>query len=501
VLSEMKLSGIDINEVSVLGAFAASGCGLTQDDLSTMITAAVSVANCGGFADNILDYYTKRMELEAVLRAGTIANDRNATAAAKIALLREVVAGPVMSSAEQAVYEQSTGKYWVPNAQGGYTPIESASLRRMLKGLGFSPEKPADRYLSPLEEKINRIELENSVAYAGPLAGARIGIQESCGNRILVTSEAKRIEPVKGEHPIIDRLLDQCFITDGINQIPYVLGWLKFAVEAQRAGSPMPGQIMIMAGPRECGKSLWQHIFTEILGGRAGKPYRYIIGGTEFNAELIGCEHLALEDECPSSDIRHRRNLGARIKDLTVNRDISCHGKHRQAILLQPCWRVSMSLNDEPENLNIIPPLDESLADKVMLLKIGHHPMPLETGTNEARKAFWEAIMAELAAFIHTILTHDVPDHLRSPRFGVKHFHHPELIEEMDELAPETRMLRYINETLFQGGPLMSWRGTAEHLQRELCAGPYGSESRRLLDWSNAAGTYLEGSRPSIPRG
>jgi hypothetical protein len=36
---------------------------------------------------------------------------------------------------------------------------------------------------------------------------------------------------------------------------------------------------------------------------------------------------------------------------------------------LKPFWRLSITLNDEPENLLILPPLDESLGDKIMLLR------------------------------------------------------------------------------------------------------------------------------------
>ena len=106
-----------------------------------------------------------------------------------------------------------------------------------------------------------------------------------------------------------------------------------------------------------------------MLGGRAAKPTEYMSGRTPFNADLFAAEHLMIEDEYGSTDLRTRREFGARIKDITVNDVQSCHAKNRwQAISLRPFWRLSISLNDEPENLMVLPPVDESLSDKLMLL-------------------------------------------------------------------------------------------------------------------------------------
>lgn len=57
----------------------------------------------------------------------------------------------------------------------------------------------------------------------------------------------------------------------------------------------------------------------------------------------------------------------------------SCHAKNRQAITLTPLWRLTISLNDEPESLLTLPPLDNSLEDKVILCKGEKHAMPMRT--------------------------------------------------------------------------------------------------------------------------
>jgi hypothetical protein len=248
-----------------------------------------------------------------------------------------------------------------------------------------------------------------------------------------------------------------------------------------------------MAGPRDSGKSLLQNLITEMLGGRAAKPYRYMSGKTTFNADLFGAEHLMVEDECGSTDLRPRREFGTRIKDFTVNEVQSCHAKGREALSLRPFWRVSISLNDEPENLMILPPIDESLSDKLMLLRTHRGDMPMPTDSNEGRSAFWAALIAELPAFIGSLLRWQIPNELRSQRFGIATFQHPHLLDAIDDLSPELRLLSLIDGVIFAGasaaaGPMVL---TAEGIESRLLNSQMSYEARRLFSWNNACGTYL----------
>src|SRR5204862_7823749 len=102
------------------------------------------------------------------------------------------------------------------------------------------------------------------------------------------------------------RLLETLLYDSHYDQLSYGFAWLKVAYEALRAGVWRPGPALALAGPRNCGKSLLQQLITLILGGRSAKPYRYMRGGTEFNADLFGAEHLCIEDEHCSTDIRSR---------------------------------------------------------------------------------------------------------------------------------------------------------------------------------------------------
>jgi hypothetical protein len=406
---------------------------------------------------------------------------------------------PVVSADFTAYYDFARKCYWTTNARGEFIEITETSARRYLKDAGYCPRAPLDAYISDLDKKLIEIQRECDVAFAGPLAGHPKGLEEFSGRRILVTESPRFVQPVPGEWLLISALIVGLFEDPVRDQCPYVLGWLKIAIEALMAGQIRPGQILVIAGPRDSGKSLFQNLCTEMLGGRAAKPFRYMSGATPFNGELFGAEHLLIEDEIATNDIRSRRHLGARMKDFTVNEVQSHHAKHRQAISLKPFWRVSMTLNNEPENVLILPPLDDSLADKIMLLKAHKRPMPMSTQSLSQRKDFWAALCRELPAFVHHLLNWQIPEALRSERFGVTHYHHPDLLAALDELSPELRLLALIDSELFDSPAPAPWEGTADQLERALRASSIGGEVSRLLTFNTACGVFLGRLHHKIP--
>jgi hypothetical protein len=217
-----------------------------------------------------------------------------------------------------------------------------------------------------------------------------------------------------------------------------------------------------------------------------------------------------IEDDVASTDIRARRKLSAGIKKVTVNTTQRCHPKGKTAFMLTPFWRLSISLNDEPENLLILPPLDDSLLDKVMILKASMASMPMPTESSEQRSRFWNTLMAELPAFLHFIENWEVPEKLRSQRFGVVAFQHPAISEALMEVQPETRLLSIIDLVIFhrdlkkeaahEANPdhfvcptPQLWAGSAEDLESILTVkdGKFSREAQKLLYYSSACGTYL----------
>jgi hypothetical protein len=404
---------------------------------------------------------------------------------------------PICKNGEilDAYYDSTRKEYLIRNNGRRWHPHPSASFKVHLKARGFSTKPREGESLSAAEMAMLYIQNEKDVRYYGPLAGRASGFYDEDGVRFLVTDSPQIVEPVPGDCKSILALLGGLVGADpehGDLQLATLTSWLKTAYQALRAGKRQPGQVPAFAGPVGCGKSLLQQIITALLGGRSAKAMRYMNGDTPFNSDLFGAEHLILEDEQSSTDIRARMNMAAHIKAVSVNDVHSCHGKGRDAVSLRPFWRASISLNDQEESLLVLPPITADIADKLMLLRCQSPKGDFPTGTHELRNTYWNRLMAELPAFAHYLTQYCIPRELQDQRFGVRYFHHPELVESLQSLAPEAKLLELIDRELWKDGK-NRWEGTAGELESRLRdqLSDVRREAERLLSWANACGTSL----------
>ena len=402
----------------------------------------------------------------------------------------------------EAYFDQSRNVYILRDGSRELMQQSETQMARHLRLAGFDGRVPKNATASEVDMALAQIQNERNIHFTGPVAGYGEGMREFNGKRVLVTAGPKIIEPAAGGWETLKALFEGVL---GEEQAGFFYGWLQIGYEALRRQEPRPGQAVVFCGPADCGKSLIQNLVTEILGGRAAKPYQSMAGGTTFNADLFGAEHLTVEDEQPSTDIRARRNFGAEIKKVTVNEQQRLHAKHRDAILLKVFWRLTVSINDEAENLLVLPPLDESLRDKLMLFKAKRPTGGFDTATPEKRAAYWAKLTGELPAFLHWLTGEfRIGAGLACQRFGVKGYLNPEIVAALSEQSPEMQLLRLIDAQFFgqtsefaavgvvseQPGEI---RRTAEQIAAALTdsGSSVQHEARRLFSWNGACATYL----------
>lgn len=205
-----------------------------------------------------------------------------------------------------------------------------------------------------------------------------------------------------------------------------------------------------------------------------------------------------------------RRGIGSRLKQMTVNQDQWCHGKGREAVTLRPQWRILMSLNDEAENLMVLPPMDDSIEDKSRLMRV-RRPKLFDDASqwSNIRASDWGKIRAGLPGLMAFLHQFEIPAAMRSGRFGVKAHHDPDIMVALHNVSPEARLLELIDasDLFVTAGTKVNGGGEFKHelrdfidmwsfqLEQHLTSEPRDRNLResagRLLTFNSATGSYL----------
>lgn len=407
------------------------------------------------------------------------------------------------------IYYTSAGHFYFYNkATGTVVPSAQSNIRLRLLQAGFSNRVLPGAAIAEVDAALLRIQEECLVNYVGPLAGKSVGVYEQLGNRILVTSSPKIIEPdATVECPTIAALLDAML---GTEQLVYFHGWLAHAYSPLRRGAHSLGQVLALVGPPDAGKTLLQAIIRETLGGREASPYGWMMGRTAFNGGMFGAEALNFGDEVSARDFHARARFGDCVKQLASQDTQECAFKNREKLTLKPFWRTTMSLNEDPLALAVLPPLGPAgISDKITILKVTRpsavfDSSPWATGDREEN---WARIVRELPGFLARLAAFQVPAELRSTRLGIKAWQHPEVLAEVEAESPAMRLLDLIDRASIcvehgrtriapesgvhgENSPA-PWEGTSTQLEKALFESSFEVQARRLLYWEGAAGTFL----------
>lgn len=387
-------------------------------------------------------------------------------------------------------YEFSKGTYWYEK-DGNWNKANESHALEHLDSMGVSHAKKKKPF-SLAQAVLRDIREHRTICYAGPVAGLAPGVYGD-GDMKYISVGRPFLQPaVAGDWADIRVLCERLF---GPEQIDYVYSWLKQATEYLYRDNKNFSQALLLAGGPGCGKSFFQcNIVTPLLGNRVARPIQYMTGVTSFNSDLIGCEHLMLEDENAKRDHPSRRALGTSIKSFTVNTQQRVHAKGKEAFTVASRHWITLSINDEEENLHVLPQLDDSIKDKMILVYCRPAINDEWPGKFAAIRKLEEKVRGGIGHFAEWLLNrYEIPEAIRDERFGVKSYYNPELIQRIDIGDRETELEEIIDRhwpELFADGKTLTISGT--ELYDAVTSNPdLGYRAKQLLNWTNATGIYL----------
>lgn len=384
-------------------------------------------------------------------------------------------------------YDIGSGDYWL-KIYNRWVPLSAKDAKIHLRVGGLSKDSFVG-HLNELEQAVYRAQIDRCVDYAGPLSGYRAGVLDtSQGKRLLVTSESPAFDAPRKKSPTPwwNRFTLELL---GKEQQSILFDWLAVGFQTFVSIDFRPGQMLGLAGPPRCGKSLLIDCIVELFGGSSASPYDYMIGQTGFNSDLAKVPLLVIDDQPARIDIRSRREFGARMKEMTVLPNFRVHAKGREAFSIPTFRRLILAVNDEPENLSMLPPLDGSILEKLILLRCQMSDVGCD------RKKTWSALLAELSGIRWMIANRPVKP--VDPRFVVAAYADQDLLDALNQLSPEHTLLELIDEVLFgadtprdQEG-FLSFRGTSDQVEKKLLESSLAFKASKLFHYSSACGTFL----------
>lgn len=350
---------------------------------------------------------------------------------------------------------------------------------------------------SDLCEILCRIRTENYVAHIGPVAGHRVGVYHSpdSGKKFLVTEPPKIIEAARGECGFLKDFMAELF--GQTQQVDAAVAWLRQARRNVIDGKRRPLPAAVLVGPRKCGKTLFFEIARLALGGRAAPALKALSGTTNFNASTLGAELLLVDDEIVSRDYRARTAFAQGVKKHLFASAVEFEGKNRDSITMRPVHAIGIAVNDEAEHLEVLPAIDDSMADKVSLFLCQKARLDGMTDREEIMRR----IIRELPALLLLLDESEHPEALRDSRTGVAAWQNPEVLEMLREIAPEEALRDLLTQCRAVGDAIVCqgyWDGTANELENALLDDPRTQvATKRLIKHNTACGSYLGRLRSS----
>lgn len=407
--------------------------------------------------------------------------------------------GPDIETATDDLFFDGTS-YWRREVDHNYGKLGREDVMLELRRRGFSPKKTPGSEISRVEEAVHHVQTNARVVYAAPLCGRSAGRHIENGAAILATDSPRIIEAIAGNAEPLETFFGNLLgrsshDLSAVVQYQTFLAWLQRARRALRAVEQhLPGHMLALVGAADCGKTLAQTLTTKMLGGRQADPSLWLTGKSPFNDGIWGAEHWAASDSNIEDNLAARKMLRDRIKEATANESLGCHRKHRGEITLRPIARLTLSANDDTDSTFVLPVLDDSIKDKLIYLKCFKSAVPFPTDTDTGAKAFFKSLTDAIPAFLHLVETFDVPAELRKGRFGVREFHHPDIVNLLVGANADSDLSDILTDWLDHGGPNgegQDYVGTAALLDGLLNGSVYGETYRRVCSTATKLGQAL----------
>lgn len=252
------------------------------------------------------------------------------------------------------------------------------------------------------------------------------------------------------------------------DQLTAFLSWLKYFYVNSLNSTPRPGHCLVLAGAAGTGKTmLGRKILGDLMGGQTDGS-AHMAEGSEWTSSLAGAPIVRIDDQLASSDTAQLKRFSARIKKYVANSEMRYNEKYKKASDVPWFGRLVVTCNTDSESMRILPDMDMSTADKIMLMRVSEDKFPLPDWSEIDR-----LVARELPNFARFLVDWEIPPSWigAEVRFGVRTYHHPELLAAARQHGVGVlleMLVPFLTEYAQKYPEKKYWEGTAAQLHVDL---------------------------------
>ncbi len=336
----------------------------------------------------------------------------------------------------------------------------------------FSTRIPKDSTFSEVDRIARAVQEHRRIEAAIPFVHHPAGLLEYNGQRYLNVATAACLPPSGqsgewGEHfSWLAEFLGGMFTSE--TNLHRFLAWWKHFYANGLKQAPLLGQALFLVGPSSCGKTLLNcNILAKSVGGFMDAS-DYIVKGGDFTSSFLAKPIMTIDDGEATHSPNARASYASRLKKTVANPDAAYNKKFVDADQVRWLGRVVVTMNDDPDSLQMLPDLQQHLVDKLIVLKVCKPSLSFPTS-----KEIEEIIVRELPHFLQWLLDWEPPKELIGEnRFSVLSFCEHDIKTEALGSTPDECFLElvrgFFHEYQAANPEAKTWTGTPTDMVKAL---------------------------------
>lgn len=338
--------------------------------------------------------------------------------------------------------------YWQKMGNGRWDFTTKDDLTQTLKVQGYSHRAKKKATSTEVDQILEGIRSQHRVYAACPFPHTYDRFVEHNGNLYLNINHRKPMPPAAKEEceddtnfSWISQYLEGYFddaLQDGCRPLDYWLADTQRTLRALHDGEPCSGKAEILAGGKNLGKSLMAVKIKRMMFGSNTDAGKFLLEQGSFNKELAQSFHWYVDDNQSVSSAQRHMLFSETLKKHVATPEVVYHPKFQDANVIPWYGRITITCNDDPDSLSIIPNMDMTIQDKVSLYKLAKREIKFPPNSE-----LHKILEQELPYFVGYLLFHYEPPTAvldSNVRYGICPYHHPDLLQTAKEVTSHARL-------------------------------------------------------------